>query len=276
MNRILVLLIASLVTVTSWAKKPEAFFFVQLTDMQMGFKEPEGEVGRSVRLLNEAVDAINRLHPAFVVVTGDMVNTWYDAREYDAYRSCMDRIDKGIPVYTIPGNHDMKPAKSEESVQWYLSHFGPDHFAFTHKGTFFIGYNSSYIKDNLPEQEERQFAWLEKELGKHKRARHRVMFTHCSIVREALDEKAGYFSYQEPYRAKYLKLCKDYNVEAVFSGHYHRTRTILHDGTRHVTCTATGHPLGDGISAINVVTVYPDRIEYDIVPPKEAVNPLGK
>lgn len=268
--------LASLVALTAWAGKPKAFFFVQLTDMQMGFKEPEGEVSRSVGLLNDAVDAINRLHPAFVVVTGDMINTWYDQKQYDAYRECMDRIDSSIPVYTIPGNHDMKPVKNPESVEAYASHFGPDHFAFSYGGSFFIGYNSNWIMEKMTDREEEQFQWLDKQLRKHRRSKHRFMFTHCSIIKESPDEKEGYFNYREPYRSKYLQLCKDRKVDAVFSGHFHRTRTALLDGTRHVTCTATGHPLGDGISAINIVTVYPDSFTYEIVPAKEAVNPLGK
>ncbi len=275
MKKVVSLILLVFVSMTVLAKKPEPFFFIQITDPQMGFGE-KGEVARSVRLLNETVDAINRLHPAFVVVTGDMVHTWYNEKEFNAYKECMSRLDSSIPVYTIPGNHDMKPTKSEESVQWYLANFGPDHFAFKYKGSFFIGYNSNYIKDGPAEEEVRQFEWLEKELKKQKRAKHRFVFTHCSIIKEDVNEKANYFCYHEPYRAKYLKLCKDYNVDAVFSGHYHRYRTVMHDGTRHVTCTASGHPLGDGFSGINVVTVYPDHFTYEVVPPKDAVNPLGK
>ena len=62
----LLTLFLALALLPARAQKP--FFFVQITDPQLGFHEKNSiEVG--VKLLTETVEAINRIHPAFVIVT---------------------------------------------------------------------------------------------------------------------------------------------------------------------------------------------------------------
>ena len=262
-----------LLALSSCARSAEPFFFVQITDTQMGFRE-KGEIGRSVSLLTETVAAVNRLHPAFVVVTGDMVNAWADTAQLKAYKALISQIDKDIPVYEIPGNHDFRPLKEEGSDKAWFEHFGTDRFCFTYGDCLIVGFNSCYVKDGLSDEELREFEWLESCLEGGRKAAHRFLFCHCSIIREDPLEEEDYFNFQEPYRQKYLDLCSRYGVDAVFSGHYHRYRRCTFNGTEHVTCTASGTPLGDGFTGINIVTVHPDRFESVVVPTSEAVNPL--
>lgn len=259
----------------SCGKKADApFFFIQLTDTQMGFKE-SGTIEKSVGFLTESVDAINRLHPAFVVVTGDMLNHWNSEKELTAYKGLIGQIDKDIPVYEIPGNHDFRPGKEPESAPAYFEHFGgTDRFSFVYNKSLFLGINSCYIKDEDVEKEAEQYSWLVNEIAGNKEAvNHIFLFTHCSIIKESPDEEADYFSFQEPYRSKYLKLCKDYGIDAVFSGHFHRKRFVEYDGTQFVTCTASGTPLEEGFTGINVVAVRPDSFSWEMVPQAEATAP---
>jgi len=256
-------------------KADAPFFFIQITDTQMGFKE-KGTIERSVGYLTETVETINRLKPAFVVVTGDMLNHWNSEEELTAYKELMGKVDASIPVYEIPGNHDFRPEKEEESAQAYFDHFGgTDRFCFVYGKSLFIGINSCYIKDEDLEKEAEQYDWLVENIRKNRaEVNHVFLFTHCSIIKESVDEEVDYFCYQEPFRSKYLKLCKDYSIDAVFSGHFHRKRFVEHDGTQFVTCTASGFPLGDGFTGINVVAVYPDSFSWNMVPQAEAQNPL--
>lgn len=272
MKRILLILLFAL-TLFSCARPAGPFFFVQIADPQMGFKE-KGEIERSVRLLTETVETINRLHPAFVVVAGDLLNSWSSVEQLDAYKALISQIDKDIPVYEIPGNHDYRPLKEEGSDKAWFENFGTDRFSFTYGDCLFAGFNSCYAKDGQEEQESEQFEWLESCLKDSRKAAHRFLFCHCSIIREDPAEEEDYFNFQAPYRQKYLDLCEKYKVDAVFSGHYHRFRHCSFNGTEHVTCTACGWPLEDGFSGINVVAVYPDRFEYKVVPTLEAVNPI--
>jgi len=262
-------------TIVSCKKVSEPFFFIQLADPQMGFKE-HGQIERSVRLLGEAVDAINRLEPAFVLVTGDMVSHWNDSTELAAYDSLMACIKPGIKVYHVPGNHDYRPFREDGvgSDAAYLERYGYDHFDFVYDGSLFLGYNSCFIKDGDTAKEEAQYEWMVATLEKYKgKVNHIFITAHCSMILEAPDEEEQYFNFQAPYREKYLKLCRDYGVDAVFTGHYHRPRFVEHDGTQHITCTASGFPLGDGFSAINVVSVTPEAFSYEMVPALEAVAP---
>lgn len=267
-----------MLALVSCKKASEPFFFIQLADPQMGFKE-NGQVERSVRLLGEAVDAINRLDPAFVVVAGDMVSHWDDSTELAVYDSLIACIKPSIKVYHLPGNHDYRPFKKDGvgSDVAYLERYGSDHFDFVYNGSLFLGYNSCFIKDGDEAKEKAQYEWMKSTLEKHQgKVDHIFLFAHCSIILEAPDEEEVYFNFQAPYREKYLKLCKDYGVDAVFSGHYHRPRLADYNGTKHITCTASGFPLGDGFSGINIVAVTPDTFNYSMVPPAEAEAPEYK
>lgn len=261
---------------------PREFTFVQITDPQMGFKE-KGAVERSVRLLDTAVMAINAIHPAFVVVTGDLQSHWQDSLEYEVYKAGIAGISEDIPVYTVPGNHDYRPFKEPGSDVDYLEKYGTDRFAFTYGDCLFLGFNSSLVQDadKDPSKEEEQFEWIVSNLGKSgSKVSRRFLFAHCSIIRESVDEKEDYFNFHAPYREKYLKLCKDFGVDAVFTGHYHRPRNTTVEGTQHVTCTSSGWALGDGYPGINIVKVTKDGFSWEQLPSavalKKAMDCFGK
>ena len=254
------------------AAKP--FFFVQITDPQLGFKEKNG-MTEGVRLLTETVEAINRIHPAFVIVTGDMTNNRFNEEQWAAYKELIGRIDKDIPVWHVAGNHDLKP-KEEGDLQHYLDRYGYDRFCFRYQGCTFIGMNTCFLKDHCFEEEREHCTWLLQELAANQRARFLFVFTHCPVIKEDVDEKEDYFNFQEPYRHFYLEQFSKYRVDAVFSGHLHRSRYCEYDGVQYYTTSASGLTLGDGISGLNIVTVYKDRFTAEFVPAAEAVNPLTR
>ena len=188
LKRLFLTLILALTLLPARAQKP--FFFVQITDPQLGFKE-KNTMAEGVRLLTETVEAINRIHPAFVIVTGDMVNNRFNEEQWEAYSRLIAQIDKDIPVWHIPGNHDLKP-REEGDLQHYLDQF------------------------------------------------------------------------------------TKYGVDAVFSGHLHRSRFCEYGGVPYYTTSASGLTLGDGTSGLNIVTVYKDRFTAEFVPASEARNPLTR
>ena len=105
-----------------------------------------------------------------------------------------------------------------------------------------------------------------------------VLHEFASIpgIKEDVDQKEDYFNFQEPYRHFYLEQFSKYRVDAVFSGHLHRSRYCEYDGVQYYTTSASGLTLGDGISGLNIVTVYKDRFTAEFVPAAEAVNPLTR
>ena len=271
-KRILLSILLGLAFLQPAAARP--FFFVQITDPQLGFKE-KNSIEAGVKLLTGTVEAINRIHPAFVIITGDMTNNRFNEEQWEAYSRLIGMIDKDIPVWHIPGNHDLKP-REEGDLQHYLERYGYDRFSFRYKGCAFIGANSCFLKDGCIEEEKEHCSWLIRELDKSRHARFTFLFTHCPIVKESADEAEDYFNFQAPYRQLYLDLCRDFKVDAVFSGHLHRSRYFEQDGVRYFTTSASGLTLGDGISGLNIVTVYKDRFTAEFVPAAEARNPLRK
>ena len=272
MKRIILSLVLGLLCLQASAFKP--FFFVQITDPQLGFKEKDSMV-EGVRLLTETVEAINRIHPAFVVVTGDMTNNRFNEEQWAAYRELIGRIDKDIPVWHVPGNHDLKP-REEGDLQHYLDRYGYDRFCFRYGGCTFVGMNTCFLKDGCFGEEREHCTWLLQTLAANQGARFLFVFTHCPVVKEAVDEKEDYFNFQAPYRQFYLEQFSRYGVDAVFSGHLHRSRFCENDGVPYYTISASGLTLGDGISGLNIVTVYKDHFTAEFVPAAEARNPLTR
>ena len=96
------------------------------------------------RQFERAVQACNRLRPAFVVVGGDMVDDPSEEGQYDDLCRIAATLD-GIPIHWVPGNHDAASdftAPTPDSLALYRRRFGADAYAFDHEGARFIALNS--------------------------------------------------------------------------------------------------------------------------------------
>ena len=132
------------------------FTFVQMSDPQIGFRDKTPGYVHTDSLLAEAVRNVNsniyngylykdRAYKAsFVIITGDLVNDQKDALQDSIYRANRAKIK--VPVYEIPGNHDIRPWTPENHSN-YLALRGYDRFSFRYKGCAFIGIDSNCIID---------------------------------------------------------------------------------------------------------------------------------
>lgn len=247
------------------------FFFVQISDPQLGFRE-EGGITEGERLLRETVTAINLLRPSFVIVTGDMVNNPDDEAQFAAYRRLIDSIRPDVPVFHLPGNHDMGKF-SESRLRDYLARYGYDRFSFRFGGCAFLGIDSCPIRDGASAAEEFQYDWLCAQLEAAKECRERILFLHCPIILTERHEPESYSNFPEPMRLRYLSLLKRYAVRYVFAGHLHNTAQAETEGIRMITCGPSGRPLGTGYSGMNIITVTADTIDVQYVRPSEARRP---
>jgi serine/threonine-protein phosphatase CPPED1 len=244
----------------------EPFFFVQLADPQLGMFADNKDFAQETTNLEFAVAAINRLHPAFVVVSGDMLNRPGDTAQIREYQRIMSRVATNIPVYPVVGNHDIGNAPSPADLATYTNHFGPDHYTFRHAGFAGIVLNSVIIHTPLHTANELagQELWLQAEL-KHARqngAQHVVIFAHHPWFLKTADEPDEYFNIPSERRARYLAWFREAGVNHLFSGHYHRN-AVAHDGTLEaITTGPVGKPLGEGMSGLRIVIVRDDRLEH--------------
>jgi 3',5'-cyclic AMP phosphodiesterase CpdA len=240
-------------------KKP--FFFIQLTDPQFGFIEENRSIEKESALYQKAVDAINHLKPAFVVITGDLVNDRNNAAQLNEFRRITALISKDIPVWYSPGNHDIGQSPTRKDIDEFVRMYGHDRFSFRYGSSLFIGLNSCVIKSAPNDFEEEQYLWLKDQLEMNKDALHKVIFTHYPFFLKEPQEKDEYFNIEVPVRNKYLALFNEYHADAVFSGHLHNNASAVYGNLVMTTTSAVGRPLADVPSGFRIVYVYPARIE---------------
>ena len=79
------------------------FFFLQFSDPQFGMFTADKDFAQETANFEMAIATANRLQPAFVVVTGDLVNKAGDAAQIAEYRRIARRLDPAIPLYNVAG-----------------------------------------------------------------------------------------------------------------------------------------------------------------------------
>lgn len=238
----------------------QPFFFIQYADPQFGFID---ETGHSVepeqKLFGQAADIINRLHPPFVIATGDYWHHMMNVAEAEAYVEVLRRISPDIKVWSVPGNHDISSTAAEH-MAFYRKYIGEDHFYFTYEGCAFIGINSNLIRLPGSSEEARQWEWLVAKLGEAQRYRFIFVVQHISLFNTDADEAEQWCNIEPLQREKYLRLYSEYGVNAVLCGHRHKPYTGKYCGMDMITCGSTGRQLG-GFEGMNLLCIHPDRYE---------------
>ena len=179
------------------------FFFIQMSDTQIGmsatfggpdnpkraemlarglnpplFEETEGfafETGNC----EKAAAAVNRLKPAFVVVTGDLVQDPGDEEQVAEFRRFTGLIDDDVPVRLAPGNCDVGNEPEPALLALYRERFGADNYSFDHGGVHFVVFNTGIAFDPslAPGEWEAQLEFLRSDLAKAQ-GRRTIAFGH--------------------------------------------------------------------------------------------------
>lgn len=244
---------------------PKEFTFIQMSDPQVGFLDATEGYSQSDSLMRLAVDIINNMEPAVVLITGDLVNNTADSLQKAIYKHNIASINPEVPVYANPGNHDIRPW-TPENHEAFLEFNGYDRYSFKLNGCAFIGFDSCCIKDGIEEQEAEQLEWLRQELAAAKGSRFIFLFTHCPVFRESIDEDEDYFNFSKPKRAEYLDLFKEYGVSALFAGHTHKDYRASWNGIELITAGPVGSPLHGGYSGLNIIQVSKDSFSCEYTP----------
>jgi 3',5'-cyclic AMP phosphodiesterase CpdA len=251
---------------TSRLAAAEPWFFIQLSDPQLGMFTDNREIDQDVANFEFAVAAVNHLRPAFVVITGDLIHKPGDPKQLSEYRRIVGKIDRAIPVYNIAGNHDVENVPTPESLAAYEKVFGPDKFTFRHGGLVGIVLNSSVIHspDKSAAQLAAQDRWLREALtrAKAENPRHIVVFQHHPWFLKSATEPDQYFNIPLARRAAHLALFREFGVRYLFCGHYHRNAEARDGELENITSGPVGKPLGGAKSGIRVAIVRDDKIEH--------------
>lgn len=271
MKRLIVALLVVVTTAFGPAAIPTPpFFFIQMSDPQLGMFRADTDFVQDAANFEFAIATANRLHPAFVIITGDLINKPGDPDQTAEYWRIARKLDKSIPLYNVAGNHDVRNTPTPASVEAYIKAFGPDRYVFHHGDFTGIILNSTIIDSsiNVPKEFAAQEAWLTAELAKAKAAgaRHIVVFQHHPWFLQDANEADQYFNIPLAHRGRYLALFRQYGVEALFSGHYHQNSIAADGGIPAITTGPVGMPFGDHPqSGMRIVTVTDSGITHQYV-----------
>lgn len=248
------------------------FFFIQMADCQLGFFEDNKSWDQEIALLDKAVDHINRLHPKFVVLCGDLTHAYprepmHDQQVID-FKKAVSKIDKDIPLVCLCGNHDIGNCPDRSTIAIYEADFGSHYLSFWVGGVQSIVLNSTLIWDpsNAQDLYEEQLDWFKKQLQVRidgKAPVHRIVFAHHPWFINAFDEDDWYFVMPKARRIPFLNLMKDAKVSVCFCGHYHRNALADYEGMPVITTSAIGKQLGSDVSGFRIVKVFDEDIEHE-------------
>jgi len=269
-------------------KLERPYFFIQMADPQIGCNTAEAGGASEADLLATALQHANRLGPAFVLMSGDMINIPAEGNDpgphaepqADEFLRITEKLNPAIPMYLLPGNHDVLDAPTHESLLWYRRKFGPDWYKFTCGNCLYVVLNSCILYDDryCADDAAKQLQWLPRTLQEATAAQytHTFICMHHSLYLEDPDEEDDYFVLPRQARSTLLELFHAHGIRAVFSGHYHRNafavealgpppRGLAPCGAdmELVPTRALALALGQDPPGIRIVKVFDGHIEHD-------------
>ncbi|HVV47607.1 MAG TPA: metallophosphoesterase [Bryobacteraceae bacterium] len=246
--------LATLLLTSTLAFAADPLWFIQASDPQFGMFTNNADFRQETANWEFAVANFNRLHPAFVVVTGDLTNKAADEAQIAEFARINRELDPSIHLYKVPGNHDQTNDPTQETLAAYRKNYGPDYYSFREPGVYGIVLNSTILKSpaHVPEEQAKEMQWIEAELPKAQASGDTVVvFMHHPPFVSSADEPAGE-NLPPEIRERLLALLHQYGVQYVFAGHLHRNAEVLDDELEIYVTSASGKPLGADPSGFRI------------------------
>jgi UDP-2,3-diacylglucosamine pyrophosphatase LpxH len=257
--------------------------FIQMSDPQFGMYAKNEGFEHETANFEFAIATANRLKPAFIVVTGDLINQPESSAQAAEYKRVAAKLNPAIRLFNVAGNHDVGNEPTKETLARYRERFGPDYYTFRSGDIAGFVLNSSLEQhpQNAPEEAARMEEWLKKELAKARSegVKHLIVFQHISFFLKAPDEADQYFNIPMTARQRYLKIFHDNGVQQVFAGHYHRNAQGRDGDLEMFTTGPVGMPLESAKSGMRIVTVTAAGVSqryYDFGELPDSLNPPAK
>ena len=187
--------------------------------------------GHTAGIYGEIVEEIIRLKPDFVISVGDLIEGYIDDKDqileqWVEYKALIEPLT--MPFYNTPGNHDIW---DDQSAEIYLAEEGEPYYSFNHgKWIHFTILDNSRWSD-IDEFPAEQFAWMKKDLKKHRKFKHKFVLMHQPYWYNTL--AAGKTD-------RLHDVFVEYGVDAVFHGHFHTYFSGTYDGIRYTTIGSSG------------------------------------
>lgn len=238
------------------------FYFVQITDMHWGARD-------GVSLTRRAVDAINALpvKPAFVAVTGDLfADSIHNEQVVKSGMAAMKGVK--VPVYFIPGNHDISKNDVVGSAEAFETLFGP-----VNRKAEFEGVMCLFVCTEVTDGGEHGFGdvqrtWISRNIGAGRKPV--LLFMHRPPLRDMLSGSDGEVSWDDKVDSRWERLFEDRpEIKAVFAGHWHRDEMGWVGGVPVYVCPAVAR-FWDRKPAFRLYEYNRGRVSYWPLFPEDA------
>ena len=252
MKRLILTIVVALLAVLAQAQERTPFF-VQIADPQLGFINKSDDFSPEQERMERIIAKVNRLQPDFVVFAGDLVH-WPTNEAREAFDELCKGFDRSIPIYFLPGNHDVGNDATSEEVEEFVARYGSDRFVHRQRTYSIVGYNSCVIKAET-DAEPKEYRWLRKQLRRLPRRRPAIVVAHHPIFVNKPDEEVTYENLTPAMRAKYLAMFERFGVDLALAGHLHMCARATYNDIELVTSGPAGRTLGRDGSGITIVTI---------------------
>lgn len=235
------------------------------------------------RILEATIVLARKAHPEydFMMYLGDMAVTGSITGYYWMLEEILPKLT-GLPMYAIPGNHDVtrREGLAKQTVvnkAFYTTVMGPAYYWFGYGNTLFIALDTS-----TPDISDAQLAWLSDTLKNIRpKFRHCVIFNHMPPINTRPDFFEDHT--MNPASADALaRVLRGHKINAMFFGHVHYFSTGKFAGIPIYTLPASGQSVRDKnesrwgyvtlkINRNGVVSVEPSYIDF-VGPKRESME----
>lgn len=183
----------------------------------------------------KAVESVNLLRPDFVMSVGDLIEgyTEDEAQVQKEWKEFLGFIDKmEMKFFFVAGNHDLT---NKMMQRVWRERFGPLWYSFDYKNVHFVCLCS---EDPLFRINEKQLAWLEKDLEQSEDARWTLVFIHKPLW--FISERYIGFGMEDTTNWKPVEKLLHDRRHTVFAGHSHFYSQFNRNGTKFYQLATTG------------------------------------
>jgi predicted phosphodiesterase len=214
----------------------ESYSFLVMGDIQAGYRN----ISSLLKTPSE--------NCAFAVQTGDLVSH-ADQGHYALTLCELKNADLQMPLFVVPGNHDVKGNSG-----LFDSYFRLKQFYFVWSDCLFI-----FLDNSLGAPYDKLFHYLEDTLKDH---RGKVRRTFVFLHRPPIDWEHGEPRPESKNYSRFFAIQKAYKIDCVFSGHLHDYRELDLDGTHYISNGLESDQKGrtSNESYYTVVTVSPEKV----------------
>ncbi|KJJ85979.1 metallophosphoesterase [Candidatus Omnitrophus magneticus] len=197
------------------------FSFIIFGDNHAGFSINDASTIKEIWHMNRE-DRFRKIPIDFVLSVGD-VSLNGARKHFEAFKKLQKLIK--YPVIAAIGNHD--------SSLLFNEYCGIKEFTFVNRNSFFI-----VLDNEAGELSEKQFEWFESKLKEGTRYAHIFVILHKPPFDPYQQE--WYNMDNSPWAYEFRKLCAEYRVDMVFTGHKHMFKSQKFDGVEYIVTGGGG------------------------------------